>query len=85
VAILVAASLGWFWYRRRAKKHYSTSYQAARTTEPSSDSYYGTGSEPTEMLGSPARVEMEGSPAMYEMAGTDPNTVTVAHEMYAGK
>ncbi|RAO73094.1 uncharacterized protein BHQ10_009106 [Talaromyces amestolkiae] len=90
VAILIVASLGWFWYRRRAKKQLSASYQAAQSAEPgpeTSISYYGadTTSAPSEMLGSPARVEMEGSPVMYEMAGTDANAATVRHEMYAGR
>lgn len=88
--VLIAALLGWFWYRRRAKTQLSATHQATQLAEPGpglSNSYYGTGttSEPSEMLGSPARVEMEGSPVMYEMAGTDPNVVTVRHEMYAGK
>lgn len=90
VAILIAASLGWFYYRRRAKNQLLPSGQAAQSARPgpeSSNSYYGAGttSEPSEMLGSPARVEMEGSPVMYEMAGTDANAATVRHEMYAGK
>jgi hypothetical protein len=33
------------------------------------------------MIGSQSRVEMKGSPVMYEKAGTDPNTVTVRHEL----
>ncbi|EEA19655.1 hypothetical protein TMatcc_009792 [Talaromyces marneffei ATCC 18224] len=72
VAVLIAASLGWLWYRRRARKQQpSTAYQAVKS------------SEPTEMRGDPSRHEMEGSPVAYEMANA--NLGSVMHEMYAGK
>lgn len=81
MAVLVAAGLGWFWYRRRAKKRLSPSYQATQSTEPSGTDYRASG-VPSELAGDSSRFEVAGTVPQYEMVGTDSRTV--AHEMYAG-
>jgi hypothetical protein len=80
VVIFIAAGLGWFWYRRRAKKQLSPS-QAPQFTEPS-DMYYRASAVPAELSGDTARYEFIGTVPQYEMSGTDLGAV--AHEMDAG-
>ncbi|OKL63222.1 hypothetical protein UA08_01439 [Talaromyces atroroseus] len=81
MAALIAAAVGWFWYRRKTRKR-DASYQAAQSAQLPEMDGQGKSHVPAEDLGEQSRYEIPGSTPQYEMAGIDSNEVV--HEMYAG-